>query len=88
MIKDPILVPIAIPYICGPGVIAFILVHSNPLAIFLAWIASAAILLAGIALTRFLNAAILEGVAKLMGFGLTVIAVEMIVNGLLNIWGK
>ncbi len=88
---EPFLVPIAIPLIAGPSVLAMLILmtQSNPgnmsnwfMAVVLAWIASSAILLAAPYLLRVLKLKGLTALERLMGMLLVMMAVQMLINGI------
>lgn len=88
--KEPLVVPIAVPFIAGPGVLAMIMLmaaqHSgtpliNSAALVLAWIGSTIILLIGQLLLKFLGNRGMEAMQKLMGLVLTAMAVQMFMTG-------
>ena len=87
---DPLIVPLAVPYIAGPSAAAtiLILVGQAPgrrpewmLALLLAWGASAAILLAAGRLAEILGRKVLCAIERLMGLVLTAVSVEMFLAG-------
>jgi multiple antibiotic resistance protein len=89
-IREPFVFPLAIPYTAGPSVLTteLLLMSREPerwptwmLAIFLAWLASAAILFFGSGLERFLGERGLAAPERLMGMILAMLAVEMILRG-------
>lgn len=88
---EPFLVPIAIPLIAGPSILAMLILmtQSNPgnmtnwfLAVLVAWAATAIILLAAPFLLRFLKHRGLMALERLMGMILVMMAVQMIINGI------
>jgi multiple antibiotic resistance protein len=87
---EPFVVPLAIPFVAGPSAMAsvMLLVSSEPGrrlewlgALFLAWAATAAILLLANRLAGFLGQRGLIAIERLMGMVLTAIAVEMFMRG-------
>ncbi|TDQ32971.1 MarC family protein [Zeaxanthinibacter enoshimensis] len=87
---EPFLVPIAIPMIAGPSVLAMLILmtQSGPakmtnwfFAVLLAWGMSAVILLAAPILLRFLKERGLLAVERLMGMLLVMVAVQMLIDG-------
>lgn len=94
---EQILVPLAIPLICGPGVIAMLVtIHgSSPAATFLncaaavffAWVIQTVILLAGKKIAALLGIKLLEALESLMGLLLSCIAVGMLIEGINRIYG-
>jgi multiple antibiotic resistance protein len=95
--EEPFIVPMAIPLICGPGVIAILstLCGSVPQANYLnclcalviAWILQAAILCAGHRIARRLNKRVLGAIESLMGLLLVCLAVGMLVQGINQTYG-
>ena len=86
---EPFIVPLAIPFIAGPSILAALLLlqQSSPtlelfLAMTLAWIATAVILLSSTILYRLLKERGLIAVERLMGMLLVMLAVQMFINGL------
>jgi len=91
---EPLVVPLATPYIAGPSAIATLLlmVTREPtrrmewlIALAAAWIASLAVLLLAGSLNRLLGKKMLNALESLMGMFLTVIAVQMFMTGVLKI---
>ncbi len=88
---EPFIVPLAIPLIAGPSTIATIILMVNdhndqvPIigsALLIAWLLSAAILLAAPSLFRILRRRGLAAIERLMGMILIMISVQMFINGL------
>lgn len=87
---EPFLVPIAIPLIAGPSILAMLILmtQSNPgnmtnwfFALLVAWAATAGILMAAPFLLRFLKHRGLTALERLMGMILVMMAVQMLING-------
>ncbi|GAO27739.1 MarC family protein [Geofilum rubicundum] len=87
---EPFLVPIAIPMIAGPSVMAMLILmtQSQPgrtlhwlIALLIAWVLSAIILLAAPFLLRLLKKRGLAAMERLMGMILLMMAVQMLING-------
>lgn len=87
---EPFLVPIAIPLIAGPSILAMLILmtQSNPgnminwlLALFVAWVGSAIVILFAPVLLRLLKERGLIALERLMGMILVMIAVQMLING-------
>jgi multiple antibiotic resistance protein len=86
---EPLIVPLAIPLIAGPAVLASIIIYSQtttyPIllaAVGLAWLASLLILLASSFLRDLLGSRGLSAMEKLMGLILILIAVQMFLSGM------
>lgn len=87
---EPLIVPLAIPYVAGPSALATVLLLSSQaperraewfVAITVAWAASAAILLAGSRLAILLGTRGLTAIERLMGMVLVASAVQMVLDG-------
>lgn len=88
---EPFLVPIAIPLIAGPSVLAMLMLmtQSSPenmthwlLALVVAWAASAIIMMSAPFLLRLLKHRGLTALERLMGMILVMMAVQMLINGI------
>ena len=88
---DPLLVPLAIPLVAGPSILAtlILLVSQYPnqlmdfsIALFIAWFLSAVILFSATALQRFLGKRGMIAIERLMGMVLIAVAVQMFLNGI------
>ncbi len=92
--KEPFIVPLAIPLVAGPAVLAAVMLYSGQIsrefgsswrlvgAIFIAWITSTLILLASTKLKKIMGQKGLIACERLMGLLLTLIAVQMFLEGL------
>lgn len=87
--KEPFIVPLAIPLIAGPAVLAAVILYSkqeHPLvtmtAIAVSWAASLIILLSSTFLKKILGWKGLTACERLMGLLLTLIAVQMLMQGI------
>lgn len=89
--KEPFLVPLAFPLFSGPSSITMIIItRGTPgaslwgllLAALIAWLPAALILLSGRYIEKILGNKVLDALESLMGFLLTVVAVQMLINGL------
>lgn len=87
---EPFLVPIAVPMIAGPSVMAMLIlmVENKPgqmtnwfMALLIAWALSAIILLGAPVLLRILKERGLIAIERLMGMLLVMISVQMFING-------
>jgi MarC family membrane protein len=87
---EPFIVPLAVPLVAGPGVLAAVMIfaqqETHPLvmvgAILIAWIASLLILLCSSFLKRILGAKGIIALERLMGLILILISVQMFLSGL------
>ena len=89
--EEPFLVPLATPLLAGPSAIATIMIFSSRqperlatwfAALVAAWVATTAILMLAPRLSRLLGHRGLIACERLMGMTLTVIAVQMFLDGL------
>ncbi len=88
--KEPFLVPLAIPLVAGPAVLATVMLYSRQeighfmalSAIFIAWVASTIVLLSASYLRRVLGEKGLSVCEKLMGLILVMLAVQMFLDGI------
>lgn len=88
--KEPFVVPLAIPLIAGPAILASVMLYSQQgespftilFALFLAWFFSTIILLSSSHLQKILGSRGLTACEKLMGLLLTLIAVQMFLEGI------
>ncbi len=91
--KEPYIVPLAIPLICGPGLIAMLVTqtsvnsYENVVALFIAWTVQMLILLGGKTISAKLGKKPLDALESLMGLLLTVVAVSMIIDSINQIYG-
>jgi multiple antibiotic resistance protein len=92
---EPFLVPLAIPYVAGPSTLAtlLLLMSREPqrwpewlLALTGAWLASAAILVLGGRIGKFLGRRGLLALERLMGLLLVALSVQMAIEGLRVAW--
>lgn len=87
--SSPFIVPIAVPLIAGPTLLAAIMIYSEEgldprtvfLSIFIAWAISTVILLSAKPIYKLIGDKGLSAFEKLMGLILTLIAVQMIITG-------
>ena len=88
--KEPLVVPLAVPLVAGPSVLATIMVYSKdidvqnilPFSIFAAWILTTVILLLATPIQKLLGDRGIVALEKLMGLILTLIAVQLFLDGL------
>ncbi|HEY0179336.1 MAG TPA: MarC family protein [Dokdonella sp.] len=90
---EPFIVPLAIPAVAGPSMIAavMLLANSHPgravdwsLALLVAWLATALILMSSTFLFRILGARVLTAMERLMGMLLVALSVQMFLDGLVQ----
>ena len=88
---EPFIVPIAIPMIAGPSVLAMLILMTKNepkqlnnwfFALLIAWAISAILLLSAPFLYRILGERGLKAIERLMGLILVMMAVQMIINGI------
>lgn len=92
--KDPFIVPIAVPLLAGPSLLAAIMLYAARaqesaggnnellLAIFFSWLVTAGILLCSSSLTKLLGQRGLRATERLMGLILIFMAVQMLEDGI------
>ncbi|HJZ92010.1 MAG TPA: MarC family protein [Gemmataceae bacterium] len=88
---EPFIVPLAIPYVAGPSVVAteLLLMSREPgrwadwlTALSLAWLATAGIVLLGSRLRAYLGEKGLTALERLMGMLLVAVAIQMFLSGI------
>lgn len=88
---EPFIVPMAIPGVAGPSAMAALLLLTNSqpgrtaewgIALFLAWLATAVILLCSTFLFKWLGESVLTALERLMGMLLIALSVQMFLTGL------
>jgi MarC family membrane protein len=87
--EEPLIVPLAIPLVAGPSILAAVMIysHRSPLfpligSICTAWFFATLLLLASPFLERILRKKGIAALERLMGFILTLIAVQMFLEGI------
>ncbi len=88
--KEPFIVPLAIPLVAGPAVLALIMLYSRQqpepyitiTAIVLAWVLTTAILLSSAFLNKILGKRGIIACERLMGLILTMMSVQMFLQGI------
>ena len=87
--KEPFIVPLAIPFVAGPAVLAAIILYSKQTgsfsaisAIVIAWIVTTLILLSSTFLNKIMGHRGILACERLMGLVLTMIAIQMFLEGL------
>ena len=93
MPSEPFVVPIAIPYIAGPSILAteVLMISQEPDrwpvwlgAILIAWVATLIILFFGTDLRRLLGDRGLMAIERLMGMILVLLATQMLLTGIVE----
>ncbi|MFW6323871.1 MAG: MarC family protein [Desulfovibrionales bacterium] len=87
---DPFIVPIAVPFIAGPSLIAAVMLYAHrqgggvmvPGAVLTAWIATTAIMVFSPTLKRVLGQRGLRAAERLMGLLLIFLSVQMLEDGI------
>lgn len=91
--EEPFIVPLAIPMIAGPSVLAALILLANQdhsrmmdwsMALGVAWLASATILMLSNTLHRLLGERGLIAIERLMGMILIMISIQMLLDGIGN----
>lgn len=91
---EPFIVPLAVPLIAGPSAMAMVILmaRSDPtamgkwtLALLIAWVGTAAVILAAPLLMKLLRTRGLAAMERLMGMLLIMLAVEMVIDGFLRL---
>jgi MarC family membrane protein len=90
---EPIVVPLAIPVIAGPGTITLVMIYAHKLqndylvasAIFLAWLPSLLILLVASYIKKFLGEKGLVAIERLGGMIVSLIGIQMFTKGVIDI---
>jgi len=87
-LADPLVVPIAMPLIAGPGAISMVMLlgQTTPMttvvaAVVLAWLPAAAILGVSTSVFRYLGPRGAHALERLMGILLVMLAVQMVLDG-------
>ena len=89
--SDPLLVPLAIPLVAGPSILAtlILLVSQHPdklfdlsIALFIAWFISAVILFSATAMHKVLGKRGMIAIERLMGMVLIAVSVQMFLDGI------
>jgi multiple antibiotic resistance protein len=86
---EPFVVPLAVPLVAGPSVLTAVMVYAQQTswpvligAILMAWLATVLILVSGVTLKRILGERGLIACERLMGLVLTLMAIQMFLEGL------
>lgn len=89
MDKEPFIVPLAIPLVAGPAILAAVMLYAGQAeshfsiisAIFIAWALSTLILLSASYLTKLIGKRGISALERLMGLVLILIAIQMLLEG-------
>lgn len=88
---EPFIVPLAIPFVAGPSVLAAVMIYSHSESYFvllssicIAWVLTAIILLSSTFLKKILGQRGIIACERLMGILLTLMAVQMFLDGLMS----
>lgn len=88
--EEPFIVPLAVPYVAGPSLLAMevVFVSGHPgnlpyylVALILSWLGTAVVLYFSHGLNRFLGPKTLTALERLMGMVLVIIATQMMLDG-------
>ncbi|WP_416306403.1 YhgN family NAAT transporter [Neptunicella sp. SCSIO 80796] len=94
--EEPFLVPLAIPMVAGPSILAALILLANQdpnrmvdwsIALFSAWLVTASILMFSNLFHRILGERGLTAVERLMGMILVMISIQMFLDGVVAYWG-
>ena len=88
--EEPFIVPLAVPLIAGPAILAAVMIFTHQAgsraivisSIFIAWVISLLILLTSPFLERILGKKGISACEKLMGLILTLLGIEMLLEGI------
>ncbi len=88
--KEPFIVPLAVPLVAGPSILASVMIYAKRensqlvliSAIFIAWVISFIILILSDELKRVLKENTIVALERLMGLILSLIAVQMFLEGM------
>ncbi len=88
--REPFIVPLAVPLVAGPAVLAAVMLYSHQaipmsiaiMAIIIAWVVTTIILLSSSFIKKVLGMRGIIALERLMGLLLTLIAVQMFLEGL------
>ncbi len=88
--KEPLIVPLAIPLVAGPAVLAAIVLYAGQVssgwiscsAIVLAWAASVPILVGSSYMKKLLGARGIIAIERLFGLILTMLSIQMLLSGI------
>lgn len=88
---DPVIVPLAVPLLAGPSMMAYVILASTQfpsakieilIALMIAWVITTVILVLSDYLRDILGNRVLRAIERLMGMILTTLAVQMLLSGI------
>jgi multiple antibiotic resistance protein len=90
--EEPFIVPLAVPLIAGPAILGTVMIYASrtgdfltmSIALIIAWIVSLVILLSSTWLQRLFGNRVLTAGERLMGFIMTLIAVNLLTDGIIE----
>lgn len=90
--EEPFIVPLAVPLIAGPAILAAVMIYANQqhdftkmtIALVIAWIASLFVLLSSTVLQKLLGTRVLLAGERLMGFIMTLISLNLVTDGIIS----
>jgi len=90
LVKDPLIVPLAVPLVAGPAVLAAVMIYARQIqslwvplwGILLAWLGTTVVLMSASLLKQLLGERGLTACERLMGLLLTLLSVQMFLQGL------
>ena len=94
--QEPLIVPLAIPLIAGPAILASVMIYAKTQegmfvltsAILIAWVATFLVMFFATNIQKVLKERGCEALQKLMGLILTLIAIQMLMNGIQKFVGS
>lgn len=90
--EEPFIVPLAVPLVAGPAILGAVMIYADQLqnfgvmtmALIIAWIASLIVLLSSSFLAKVVGPRVLAAGERLMGFVMTLIAINLFTDGILE----
>ncbi len=91
---EPLIVPLAVPLVAGPSALATLLIYSHNVqyspwqivgGLSIAWVASAGILISAPSIFNLIGERGAAAMERLMGLVLTIVAVQMLIDGFIVI---
>lgn len=89
--EEPFIVPLAVPLVAGPAILGAVMIYADQLqnfgamtmALVIAWVASLIVLLSSSFLAKVVGPRVLAAGERLMGFVMTLIAINLFTDGIL-----